>query len=125
MSKDIIQNMFLDIKESLDLISKRFHKIESEADFLLSDEGLEKLDSISMRLQVVGETLKKLYKIDKNTLAKHNEIEWKKIIGLRDIISHNYFDIDAEIIFDICKNHIPNLELTVNKIIYELQKQTD
>lgn len=60
MSNGILINMFMDINESLDLIQKRFSKISSYSDFIINEDGLEKLDSISMRLQVIGETLKKI-----------------------------------------------------------------
>jgi len=35
---------------------------------------------------------------------------------MRDIISHHYFDLNAEIVFPICKNHIPELLKTVTKM---------
>ncbi len=70
-----------------------------------------------MRLQVVGELLKKIDKIDSTLFKKYSEIEWEKIMRLRDIISHHYEMIDHEIIYDICRNHIPRLKVTVQKII--------
>jgi len=39
---------------------------------------------------------------------------------MRDIISHHYFETDAEVIYDACKNHIPELAQTINKMIREL-----
>ena len=53
-------------------------------------------------------------------MLNDNFFEWKKIMKLRDIISHHYDIIDHEIIFDICSNHIPQLKVTVQKIIEEL-----
>ena len=70
-----------------------------------------------MRLQVIGELLKKINMMDKSLLEKYPEIEWDKIMRLRDIVSHHYEKIDHEIIFDICKNHIPKLKTTISKII--------
>ena len=70
-----------------------------------------------MRLQVVGELLKKINKIDKSLLENYPEIEWDKIMRLRDIVSHHYEKVDHEIIFDICKTHIPRLKSTIYEII--------
>ncbi|MBI5416975.1 DUF86 domain-containing protein [Candidatus Poribacteria bacterium] len=42
--------------------------------------------------------------------------DMEKIKRIRDIISHHYFDVDAEVIFDICKNHISPLAKTINLI---------
>lgn len=46
-----------------------------------------------------------------------------KIFLLRDFISHHYFDIDAEINFDVIENHLPSLQESINKIILELKKE--
>ena len=62
--------------------------------------------------------VKKIDKIDTSFFKKYPEVEWEKIMRLRDIISHHYEMIDHEIIFDICTNHISNLKAAVQKIIY-------
>ncbi len=38
------------------------------------------------------------------------------------VISHHYFQMDADVIFDVCKEHIPHLAQTVNKMIKDLSK---
>ncbi|OGU36977.1 MAG: antitoxin [Ignavibacteria bacterium GWB2_35_6b] len=102
-------------------VLKRFEPINSSTDFTNSEFGMEKLDSICMQLIAIGESLKNLDKVTNNNLLKnYNEIDWKKVKGMRDIISHHYFDVDAEAIFDVCQNHIPELNKTINKIISEL-----
>ncbi|MBW2671274.1 MAG: DUF86 domain-containing protein, partial [Deltaproteobacteria bacterium] len=47
-----------------------------------------------MRLQVVGELLKKINKVDNSILKNYTEIEWNKIMKLRDIVSHHYEKVD-------------------------------
>lgn len=96
------------------MITYRFNKIKTSADFIIDNDGLEVLDSISMRLQFIGESLKKVEKLNKKILEKYPETDWNKIINLRDFISHHYDMLNHEIIFDICCNHIPALK---NKII--------
>lgn len=105
------------ILESIGLIEERFSRIESADRFVTSSEGILILDAVSMRLQIIGELTKKIHKIEPQLLERYPEIEWRKIIKLREIISHHYESVDHEIIFDICKNHIPRLKSTVNKII--------
>jgi uncharacterized protein with HEPN domain len=53
-------------------------------------------------------------------LSKYPEIDWGKVMGMRDIISHHYFDVDAEAIFDVCENHIDILGNTIKKIMNEV-----
>ena len=63
---------------------------------------MEKLDSICMQLIAIGESLKNFDKVtSKKVLSKYPEIEWKRVIGLRDIITHHYFDLSPEI-FAFC-----------------------
>jgi len=82
---------------------------------------MEKLDAICMQLISIGEGLKNLDKITNNALLyRYPQIEWKKVKGMRDIISHHYFDLDVEAIYEVCKNHIDVLALTVEKIIKDL-----
>lgn len=73
------------ILESLRLIKRRFIGIASSDDFLDSDEGLDKLDAISMRLQSIGEALKNLDKRQQELLLMVGDKEyWSKIIRTRE-----------------------------------------
>jgi uncharacterized protein with HEPN domain len=56
----------------------------------------------------------------KEMLSKYPEINWKRVMGMRDIIAHHYFDVDAEAIFDVCKNHISKLKNAILKISKEI-----
>lgn len=99
------------ILESIRLINRRFKNIKSSDDFLDSDEGLDKLDAISMRIQAIGEALKNLYKRENEILLKvADKNYWSRIIKTRDFISHHYVDIDAEAVFDICSSELEELE---------------
>ncbi len=101
-------------------IIERFEPVKRIEDFTDSPYGMEKFDSICMLLIAVGEALKNLDKVTKNSLLpKYPRIDWKKAKGLRDIISHHYFDVNAEAIFNICKDHIGELKKTIDTIIYQ------
>ena len=102
-------------------ILKRFEPIKSVEDFTGSDAGMEKLDSICMQLIAIGEGLKNFDKVTHNSvLPKYPQVEWKKAKALRDIISHHYFDVNAEAIFKVCKDHIAVLGETIKKILDEI-----
>ena len=111
-----------DIKFSINLIQKRVKNIITSDDFLKDDDGLEKLDSISMRLVAIGEGFKNIDKITENKLLpNYPDIPWKEVKGIRDILSHHYFDIDSEVIFEICKSELIQLLNTTLKIINDLK----
>ena len=105
------------IFESISIIKKRFSIIKKSDDFLENDEGLEKLDSISMRLQTIGEAVKNLEKREKELLKKVAEDRyWSEIIKTRDFISRHYVDLDSEVVFDICENELAELEEKILKL---------
>ena len=74
-----------------------------------------------MLLIAIGEALKNLDKItNKSLLPRYSQVDWKKAKGMRDIISHHYFETDAEVIYNVCKDHIPKLAQISKKMIKEL-----
>jgi uncharacterized protein with HEPN domain len=76
-----------------------------------------------MQLINIGEVLKHIDKLTSGKLfAEFPEVDWKKVKGLRDIITHHYFDIDAETIFSVCEDHLEPLRIYVNKMISHLKE---
>jgi len=95
--------------------------INSVDSFLSSAEGMEKLDAICMQLIAIGESIKNLDKVtDCELLKNYPEVDWRGAKGMRDIISHHYFDIDAEAIYLVCKEKIKPLGDTIEKIFNNL-----
>jgi len=112
-----------DIRYSIELIQKRFKNIKSSDDFLVNEEGLEKLDSISMRLIAIGEGFKNIDKLTENKLLpNYPTINWKGVKGVRDILSHHYFDMDAETIFVICNEYLDELLTVTEEMIVTIHK---
>jgi uncharacterized protein with HEPN domain len=115
----ILHSALEDIITSLKLIQQRFQSIQTSDDFLKDERGLEKLDSISMRLIAIGEGFKNVDKLtDFQLLEQYPQIPWKQVKGVRDILSHHYFDLDAETIYEICANEIDGL-LSVTMMILD------
>ena len=111
-----------DIDMSIDMVIERFKAIKTVDDFLSSSENIEKLDSIAMRLLAIGEGLKNIDKLTNGQLLTHYPgIEWKNIKGLRDVLSHHYFDINAEILFDICSTKLSELSRVVKQMMKDLR----
>ena len=106
------------IQTALERILKRSESIYTVDDFLLTPSGVERLESICMLLIAIGESVKKIDKItDKKLFSSYPEIDWKGVMGMRDIIAHHYFDIDATIVFDVIKNYLPDVKSVIDNIL--------
>ena len=120
--KELVCDILFQILDATQKVSQRFDPINTVHDFTDSPAGMEKLDSICMLLIAIGESLKNIDKItEKSFLKQYPEIDWKGAKGLRDIISHHYFDVDAEEIFWVCEKHVPPLSKTIEKMITNLK----
>ena len=75
-----------------------------------------------MKLSAIGESVKNLDKITEHKLLSgYPEIPWKDVMGIRDFIAHHYFEVDADVIFNICKKDIPVLIPDIQRIIEDLR----
>ena len=94
---ELVESILGQIDEALDTIRTRTRSIQSPEDFAATPEGREKLDSVCMLFMAIGEALKRIDRMTGGALlARHPEVDWKGAIGFRDIIAHQYFDIDPE-----------------------------
>jgi len=122
MPEEELLDILATIKESIRLVQDRFDHIEKPEDFCTSSEGTTLLDAIAMRLQVIGESVKQTQKLDAAFLDTYREIQWDKIARFRDLVSHHYENVDHEIVYDICKNHIPQLTIVVLKMLEDFKE---
>lgn len=110
------------ILDSITMIKKRFQGISNSDDFLNSEDGMTRLDAISMRLQSIGEALKNIDKRDRDFLLEvANKTYWSNIIKTREIITHHYIDIDSETIYMICNEKLDDLEIKISTLLNKIQ----
>jgi uncharacterized protein with HEPN domain len=81
---------------------------------LLSDRM--RLDAVVRNLEVIGEAAGK---IPQNIRKKYALIEWRKIADLRNILAHEYFGIDYEILWNIITDKLPALRQGIQLILEE------
>lgn len=119
--KSLVSDILEDMIDATTKVQSRCAKVNSMDDFLDTEEGQILLDSICMLLIAIGEAVKQVDKITGKRLLDHYpQVEWKKVAGMRDILSHHYFDLNAETVFGLCETKIAVLKSTL-KIIYEDQ----
>ena len=111
------------IKDTLSMIMARTSHIHKVDDFYMNESGMILLDSVCMKLVAVGEALKNLDKItNKELLLKYPAVNWKDIKGMRDIIVHHYFDIDASVILYSLQKEVPDLYSTICVMLRDLSR---
>lgn len=98
--------------------------INEECEFILKhtihltyDEFYENkvlLKAIERCLEIIGEASGK---IDNEFASNYSEIEWRKMAATRNIIIHNYTGVDYEVVWEIIKNDIPELEFQIKNIL--------
>ena len=99
------------IEEAINTVQMRNSLIRTADDYLLTPEGKEKLDAACMVIEAIGESFKNLDKLTNfELLPLYPSIEWKEVKGVRDVIAHHYFDIDANEIFAIINNDFDSLK---------------
>jgi uncharacterized protein with HEPN domain len=117
IAKDILE----DILSAIERLEGRTKSVHSIDDFIGSSDNMVLLDATCMLLIAIGESLKNL---DKTTngqlLPTYPSIPWKNVKGLRDIIAHHYFDVDAAQILWIIQNEIKPLKQAIEYFIKEL-----
>jgi uncharacterized protein with HEPN domain len=121
--KSLIIEILLQIENAIKITLKRFEVVDCVNYFTDTPEGMEKLDSICMQLIAIGESLKNIDKItNKELLIQYPQVDWKGAKGMRDIISHHYFDVDANDIYFVCDTKLENLLSTIQLIRDDITK---
>ncbi len=86
----------------------------SEAKF---EKDLMRQDAIMLQIEIIGEAGRN---ISHDFQDQHDEIPWSKMIGMRNKIVHDYFEIDVSRIWDTAKNNIPQLKKVVSQLLRKL-----
>jgi uncharacterized protein with HEPN domain len=93
----------LDILEAIDKIKK--YSIRGRTAFD-TDELLQSW--VVRNLQIIGEAANR---ISQNLQDEYPQIPWKKIIGMRHILVHGYFEIDLEVVWSVIENDLEELDV--------------
>ena len=71
-------------------------------------------DAVVRNLEIIGEAVKN---IPADIRDDYQAIEWRKIAGLRDILIHDYFGVDLEIVWNVLENKVPRLKIAIEDIL--------
>lgn len=108
-STERIYQLLERIEESILLIQSQMGRITRPEDFVYSQDGVFTLSGVCMQLIFIGESVKVIDAKDNTYLSKYPDIPWTAIMGLRDIIAHEYHRVDEEEIYAVVVNDLPTL----------------
>ena len=111
-SKQALIDMLRFVESQTAFIIKTTVRINNYQDFL---------NSTCMCLQTISETIRQVDDRTHGCLFSHYpEIPWRQIIGMRNIISHEYLSIDPELIYDITSKELPPLLASLHQILIDI-----
>ena len=112
-----IHDRLEDILESINLIQEWAKDRKTVADFMMSSTGVMAFNACVMRLQVIGEHVGKLLNSPQKPLEAYQQIPWHAIYGLRNVISHEYANIDEDIIVSVINDDLEPLKAAVEELL--------
>ncbi|MBN2401424.1 MAG: DUF86 domain-containing protein [Spirochaetes bacterium] len=99
-----------DIKEVIDKIQLYIENIDLES----FKNDSKTYDSVLHNFLIIGEAA---CKIPEEVQENYNEIDWRGMVGLRNIIAHGYFSIDPDIVWKTIKDDLPVLKEQIIEIL--------
>lgn len=78
----------------------------------LKNETLKR--AFARSFEIIGEAAKN---ISSDFKRKHKGIDWKGMVGMRDILIHRYFEVDCEILWNVIKEKLPELKTQVERML--------
>jgi uncharacterized protein with HEPN domain len=119
---EVLQQMVRLVKSLL----LRMATAQGESDLQDTEEGRLLLDAVCMQYLALGEAVKQLNKLTGNTLQNQvPEQDWKGIMGFRDILAHQYFNVDPRQVLWITRKALPQLQTTLQTMLTCLNRPQD
>ncbi len=105
------------ILESINLIQEWSEGRTCVNDFMSSSTGVMAFNACVMRFQVIGEHVGKLLKNEEKPLDAYPSIPWNAIYSMRNIISHEYANIDEDIIVSVINDDLQPLKDAIEELL--------
>lgn len=122
-AKDRIKTYLKVSIEEINLIEKMSAGIKSPQDFGQSITGMTVFRACGMSIQYITENFIKIRnKVTADFFSSYKQVPWKAVFGMRNVIAHEYTDIDDEAVFNTIHNDMPVLKETAEKILEDLDE---
>lgn len=106
--------------EDIQLSMARISEYIGELDFISFKRDYKTVDAVIRNFEIIGEAAKNLPDSVKDFYVG---VPWKEMYYLRNKVSHEYFGIDYEIIWDVAINYLPDNKVEIDRIVKEETKK--
>jgi uncharacterized protein with HEPN domain len=92
----------------------RIQEYTSGFDYSQFTEDTKTQDAVARNLEIIGEAAGRL---PHSTRSRAAEIEWRKIVGLRNILAHQYFGVSLPVVWDVVSSKLGPLEIACRELL--------
>ena len=110
MSKRDHRLFLADMLEAIEKIERYTHGLNRED--LWQDDLVA--DAVVRNIEVIGEAARH---VPEALRAAHPEIDWRRVVGLRNVVVHEYFAIDMDVVWVVVEKHLPQLKRVVQTML--------
>jgi uncharacterized protein with HEPN domain len=115
------RDVLLSLLRALQRAERKSKPLIKNPEQLEQETGEDAIDVICMQFLAAGEALKRLDRLKPGFLQNHYpEVDWKGAMGFRDIIAHQYFDLDTEQIILICQDSLPAMISAIEDLLQKI-----
>jgi len=116
MSKRKVRLFLADMLESIEKVQRYTAGVDFER--FAGDDLL--VDAVVRNLEIIGEAARH---IPETLRQRYPEVPWKRVVGLRNVVVHEYFAVDVEILWAIVHKNLPELKVALQRMLNDLETE--
>lgn len=121
-NKERVEALLEDVLNEMQLLAQVSLEVKTPDDFVSSTHGLILFRACGMSIQFITENFVKIRNLcGADIFTPYKSIPWKNVFGMRNFLSHEYGDVDAEGIFNTVKTNIPELQAVTDRMLKDLR----
>lgn len=82
-------------------------------------------DAVLRNMEIIGEAATKIHKAAPDFTARHPEIPWVKMREMRNLLIHEYFFVNLEIVWSTVKNDLPPLQEQIQAVLIQRRQEQE